>query len=43
MTVIIDHGMSSSAIIQPRPAASRSSTSAMQVPMISSTTTVIAV
>jgi hypothetical protein len=32
MTVIIDQGMSSSAIIQPRPAARRSSTSAMHGP-----------
>ncbi len=38
--MIIDQGISSSAIIQPRPQVSRSSTSAMSVPMTSSTVTV---
>ena len=40
MTVIMDQGISSRAIIQPRPPASRSSTSAIMVPSASSTATV---
>ena len=40
ITVIIDQGSSSRAIIAPRPAVSRWSTSAIMVPMTSSTATV---
>ena len=43
MTVIIDQGISSSAIMNPRPAIIRSSTSAIMVPITSSTMTVISV
>ena len=41
ITVIIDQGSSSRAIIHPRPPASRSSTSAIKVPSTSSTRTVM--
>ena len=41
MTVIIDQGSSSRAIIHPRPAVRRWSTSAISVPITSSTNTVM--
>jgi hypothetical protein len=43
MTVISDHGISSRAIIQPRPAVRRSSTSAIIVPKTNSNATVMIV
>ena len=41
ITVIIDQGISSRAIIAPRPAVRRWSTSAISVPITSSTSTVM--